>query len=296
MKKIHNKILPVVLSGGSGTRLWPLSRELYPKQLLPLTGERTMIQNTVTRLEGIADLGPPLIVCNESHRFMVAEQMRLINVRPSAVVLEPVGRNTAPAVAIAALQAMKGGDDPVLLVLPADHVIKNVTAFSSAVTEGARLAENGSLITFGIVPDKPETGYGYIKKGQTDKNCSRFEVKVQSSVNKRVQAPALNIEHRTSITLPLRSTGSKKSLIRQRRRNSSHQESISGTAACLCSGHPDTSRSSNVLRRTSSLPAGRPSRGLSATLISPGSTRRPLQPAGAIRSTMRSWKRPTLRL
>ena len=166
MKKNHNKILPVVLSGGSGTRLWPLSRELYPKQLLPLTGERTMLQNTVTRLEGIAGLGPPLIICNESHRFMVAEQMRLINVRPSAVLLEPAGRNTAPAVAVAALQAMKSGDDPVLLVLPADHVIKNITAFSQAVTEGARLAEGGSLITFGIVPDKPETGYGYIRKGK----------------------------------------------------------------------------------------------------------------------------------
>lgn len=180
MKKIHNTIVPVVLSGGSGTRLWPLSRELYPKQLLPLTGERTMIQNTVTRLEEIADLGPPLIVCNESHRFMVAEQMRLINVRPSAVLLEPVGRNTAPAVAIAALQVMKGGKDPILLVLPADHVIKNVTAFSSAVTEGARLAENGSLITFGIVPDKPETGYGYIKKGKEVKDKIKVEVKVKS--------------------------------------------------------------------------------------------------------------------
>jgi mannose-1-phosphate guanylyltransferase / mannose-6-phosphate isomerase len=166
MKKNRNTVLPVILSGGSGTRLWPLSRELYPKQLLPLTGERTMIQNTVTRLEGVANLGAPLIVCNESHRFMVAEQMRLINVRPSAVVLEPIGRNTAPAVAIAALQAMKNGFDPILLVLPADHVIKNATAFSSAVAEGARLAEHGSLITFGVVPDKPETGYGYIKKGK----------------------------------------------------------------------------------------------------------------------------------
>ena len=166
MKKNHNKILPVILSGGSGTRLWPLSRELYPKQLLPLVGERTMLQNTVTRLDNIADLEPPLIVCNESHRFMVAEQLRLINVRPSAVLLEPVGRNTAPAVAIAALQAMKGGGDPILLVLPADHVIKDTRAFHNAVTEGAGLAKSNSLITFGIVPDKPETGYGYIKKGK----------------------------------------------------------------------------------------------------------------------------------
>ncbi|MDD1750457.1 MAG: mannose-1-phosphate guanylyltransferase/mannose-6-phosphate isomerase [Methanothrix sp.] len=166
MKKNHNKILPVILSGGSGTRLWPLSRELYPKQLLPLVDDKTMIQNTVMRLDGIADLGPPLIVCNESHRFMVAEQLRLINTKPSAVVLEPVGRNTAPAVAIAALQAMKGGADPILLVLPADHVIKDTAVFHNTVEEGARLANSGSLITFGIVPDKPETGYGYIKKGK----------------------------------------------------------------------------------------------------------------------------------
>ena len=165
MNKNHQKILPVILSGGSGTRLWPLSRELYPKQLLPLLDERTMIQNTVTRLEGIADLDAPLIICNESHRFMVAEQLRLIAIKPSAVMLEPVGRNTAPAVAIAALQAIKSGNDPILLVLPADHVIRNTTAFHLAVTEGARMAKAGSLITFGIVPDKPETGYGYIRKG-----------------------------------------------------------------------------------------------------------------------------------
>ena len=182
MKKTYNKILPVILSGGSGTRLWPLSRELYPKQLLPLVDEKTMIQNTVTRLDGIADLGPPLIVCNESHRFMVSEQMRLINIRPSAVVLEPVGRNTAPAVAIAALQAIKGGADPVLLVLPADHVIKDLAAFHSAVDEGARLADGGSLITFGIVPDKPETGYGYIKKGKQIK--VKAEVKEKGKVQR----------------------------------------------------------------------------------------------------------------
>jgi mannose-1-phosphate guanylyltransferase/mannose-6-phosphate isomerase len=197
MKKNHNKILPVVLSGGSGTRLWPLSRELYPKQLLPLVDEKTMLQNTVTRLEGIADLGPPLIICNESHRFMVAEQLRLISVRPSAVLLEPVGRNTAPAVAIAALQAMKGGADPVLLVLPADHVIKDFAAFHSAVDEGARLANSGSLITFGVVPDRPETGYGYIKKGKQIKPVQGSKLTVQSSSKKRVQGSILDIGHRT---------------------------------------------------------------------------------------------------
>lgn len=195
MKKNHYKILPVVLSGGSGTRLWPLSRELYPKQLLPLVDENTMIQNTVTRLNGIAEMGPPLIVCNESHRFMVAEQMRLINVKPSAVVLEPVGRNTAPAVAIAALQAMKGGADPVLLVLPADHVIKDLAAFHNTVEEGARLADAGGLITFGIVPDKPETGYGYIKKGRQIKNKIEAEVKakVKSKKDSRITHSTLPV-------------------------------------------------------------------------------------------------------
>ena len=168
-----------------------MSRELYPKQLLPLVDEKTMLQNTVTRLEGIADLAPPLIICNESHRFMVAEQLRLINVRPSAVVLEPVGRNTAPAVAIAALLAMKGGADPVLLVLPADHVIRDFAAFHSAVDEGARLANSGSLITFGIVPDKPETGYGYIKKGK--------QIKIQAEVKAKGEGPRIT-HHALRIT------------------------------------------------------------------------------------------------
>lgn len=163
---MDSKILPVVLSGGSGTRLWPLSRELYPKQLLPLVGEKTMLQETIMRLKGIPEISDPLVVCNESHRFMVAEQLRLIAVRPSAVVLEPSGRNTAPAVAIAALQAMKGGGDPLLLVLPADHVIMDAAAFHEAVTEAGNLAKAGSLVTFGIVPVKPEIGYGYIKKGK----------------------------------------------------------------------------------------------------------------------------------
>ena len=166
MRNTKNKILPVILSGGSGTRLWPLSRELYPKQLLPLTGRNTMIQDTILRLEGIADLAAPLVICNESHRFMVAEQLRLINMQSSAILLEPCGRNTAPAVAVSALLAMQNGNDPVLLVLPADHVIRNNAAFCMAVAEGARQADNGGLITFGIVPDKPETGYGYIKKGK----------------------------------------------------------------------------------------------------------------------------------
>ncbi|HXV20239.1 MAG TPA: mannose-1-phosphate guanylyltransferase/mannose-6-phosphate isomerase [Desulfuromonadales bacterium] len=159
-------IVPVILSGGAGTRLWPLSRELYPKQLLPLVGAQTMLQETVTRLRGLAGLGAPLVVCNESHRFLVAEQLRAIGVNPAAIVLEPVGRNTAPAVAVAALLAGAGGEDPILLVLPADHVITDSAALRAAVQAGVALAEEGRLLTFGIVPDKPETGNGYIRAGE----------------------------------------------------------------------------------------------------------------------------------
>ena len=158
-------ILPVILSGGAGTRLWPLSRELYPKQLLPLLGSRTMLQETAARLEGMSEAASPLVVCNEAHRFMVAEQLRELGNEPSAIILEPVGRNTAPAVAVAALEATAAGEDPVLLVLPADHVIPAVPAFQAAVKAGSLLAEEGKLVTFGILPDKPETGYGYIKAG-----------------------------------------------------------------------------------------------------------------------------------
>ncbi len=173
-------LIPVILSGGSGTRLWPLSRELYPKQLLPLVGERTMLQETVARrVEGLADVGAPVVVCNESHRFMVAEQLRESGCRPQAIVLEPVGRNTAPAVAVAALVALEparrrrpaagprwrdADADPVLLVLPADHVIRDVEAFREAATAGRAAAEAGQLVTFGVVPDRPETGYGYIRR------------------------------------------------------------------------------------------------------------------------------------
>ncbi len=162
-------LIPVVLSGGSGTRLWPLSRELYPKQLLPLVGKGTMLQETLSRLDGVDQLDSPIIVCNEQHRFLVAEQLRQIKVKSRAIVLEPVGRNTAPAVAIAALSALAttaGNEDPVLLVLPADHVILNVKAFQAAVQIGLKAAQAGKLVTFGIVPDKPETGYGYIKRGE----------------------------------------------------------------------------------------------------------------------------------
>jgi mannose-1-phosphate guanylyltransferase/mannose-6-phosphate isomerase len=163
-------LVPVVLSGGSGTRLWPLSRELYPKQLLPLVGERTMLQETVARVRGVENLAAPILVCNESHRFMVAEQMQSVGVKPLAIVLEPMGRNTAPAVAVAAMLALELKDklndaDPVLLVLPADHVIADTDAFREAVRLGLAAAQSGKLVTFGVVPARAETGYGYIQRG-----------------------------------------------------------------------------------------------------------------------------------
>lgn len=156
-------ICPVILSGGSGSRLWPLSRELYPKQFLPLAGSSTMLQQTIQRLGGLDGLSEPLIVCNEEHRFLVAEQLRQIGVTPAAILLEPMGRNTAPAIAVAALQALSAGTDPLLLVLPADHAISDVVALQRAILSAASGAAAGQLVTFGIVPTAPETGYGYIR-------------------------------------------------------------------------------------------------------------------------------------
>jgi len=158
-------IVPVILAGGAGTRLWPLSRELHPKQVLSLAGQHTMIQETLARLEGLEDLAPPIVICNESHRFMIAEQMRERGIVPGAIILEPMGKNTAPAVAVAALQAVREKGDPNLLVLPADHYIGQPQRFREVVAAGQRLAEEGRLVTFGIVPTSPETGYGYIKQG-----------------------------------------------------------------------------------------------------------------------------------
>ncbi|MHC1654808.1 mannose-1-phosphate guanylyltransferase/mannose-6-phosphate isomerase [Stenotrophomonas maltophilia] len=155
-------IVPVILSGGSGTRLWPLSREAYPKQFLPLVGDDTMLQATWKRVASIAGAAP-IVVANQEHRFMAAEQLRECKVLPQALILEPVGRNTAPAIAIAALQALANGNDALLLVLPSDHVVRNEAAFHAAVKQAAIAAEAGKLVTFGIVPTAPETGYGYIK-------------------------------------------------------------------------------------------------------------------------------------
>ena len=161
---------PVILSGGAGTRLWPLSRELYPKQLLALTGTHTLLQQTVLRLEGLG-AAAPVIVCNEAHRFLVAEQLRELEVAPRATILEPCGRNTAPAIALAAHAALKGvatgakAAGPVLLVLPADHVIRDTPAFQQAVRAALSAAQAGQLVTFGVVASRAETGYGYIQRG-----------------------------------------------------------------------------------------------------------------------------------
>ena len=169
-------LLPVILSGGSGTRLWPLSREQYPKQLSALVGEQSLLQATVSRLDGLRDLAGLLLVCNEEHRFMVAEQLRQLG-RSGALLLEPVGRNTAPALTLAALWALRDGDDPVLIVMPADHVILEANGFREAVMRAAALADKGMAVTFGIAPNCPETGYGYIQRGQSlPDQCGGFEL------------------------------------------------------------------------------------------------------------------------
>ncbi|TXK66032.1 mannose-1-phosphate guanylyltransferase/mannose-6-phosphate isomerase [Alkalisalibacterium limincola] len=168
-------MIPVILCGGSGTRLWPLSREAFPKQFLPLVGEVSMLQATWQRVRSLASAAP-LVVAGEDHRFMVAEQLREAGCSGATILLEPAARNTAPAITVAALEAMRDGDDPLLLVLPSDHVIANVDAFTTAVAQAVPVAEGGVLVTFGIIPSGPETGYGYIKAeaGQGVRKVARF--------------------------------------------------------------------------------------------------------------------------
>ncbi|MHB1013868.1 MAG: mannose-1-phosphate guanylyltransferase/mannose-6-phosphate isomerase [Desulfurivibrionaceae bacterium] len=165
MKRENAVIIPVILAGGSGTRLWPLSRECHPKQLLPLVNDKTMLQNTLLRVQGLKGVAAPIIVCTEEHRFLVAEQVRAIGTA-ATIIIEPVGRDTAPAVAVAALEAIRQDANAILLVLPADHVIGNEGNFAEAVVRGASCAADGHPVTFGIVPQSPHTGYGYIKKGK----------------------------------------------------------------------------------------------------------------------------------
>lgn len=156
---------PVVLAGGTGSRLWPKSRAALPKQFLSLTSELTMLQDTIARLDGV-ELEPTIVICNEAHRFLVAEQLRQKEIDHGGILLEPMGRNTAPAIALAALHATLDGDDPILLILAADHLISDHKAFHKAIAHAKALAEQNHLVTFGVVPDSPHTGYGYIRRGE----------------------------------------------------------------------------------------------------------------------------------
>ena len=170
----RTRLIPVVLAGGSGTRLWPLSREEHPKQLLRLQAGGTLLQETVTRVDGLAaiaqglEVEAPIVVCNEEHRFLICEQLDEVSKAPQCVLLEPVGRNTAPALTLAALFAHTGDADPLLLVLPSDHVIADASAFHAAIASAAQAADDGGIVTFGVVPNRAEIGYGYIKTGTRD--------------------------------------------------------------------------------------------------------------------------------
>ena len=168
----HTPLFPVILSGGSGTRLWPLSRAALPKQFLPLTGEQSLLQNTVARAMALpGNISAPLVICNQEHRFLVAEQLRHIDISDASILLEPVGRNTAPAIAVAALWLTRHTPEALMLVMPADHRIENEIAFADAVATARHAANQGYLTTFGIRPHAPETGFGYIQRTQALNHC-----------------------------------------------------------------------------------------------------------------------------
>ncbi len=167
---------PVILSGGAGSRLWPASREFYPKPLLPVIGEHTLLQNTASRLDAIDSVQAPLFVCNEEHRFLLAEQVRELGKDSEVILLEPEGRNTAPALTLAALYLVESDPDALMVVMPADHVIPEQASFARAVEQGGELANKGFLVTFGVVPDKPEAGYGYISRGEEIDGSGCFSV------------------------------------------------------------------------------------------------------------------------
>ena len=176
--------IPVIMAGGSGTRLWPLSRRMMPKQFLPLAGEHSMLQDTILRLNGLAR-APAIVICNEEHRFFVATQLQEIKETENTIILEPSGRNTAPAIAATALYALKHDDDPTMLILTADHIVTQLPVFHQTINEAEQLAQRGKLVTFGIVPNRPETGYGYIRCGEA--------VGAGFEVDKFVEKPDLSL-------------------------------------------------------------------------------------------------------
>ena len=183
---VNKKIIPIILCGGSGSRLWPVSRTSYPKQFLSFISnyQKSLLQRTYSRIEALKNLKAPILICNEDHRFIVAEQMREIGVLPSAILLEPYGKNTAPAITIGALEALKKEDDPILLVLSSDHEIKNNKKFLDTINKGISYAENNKLVTFGVIPDKPSTGYGYIKAEKPFENSQIEGYKIKEFIEK----------------------------------------------------------------------------------------------------------------
>ncbi|WP_288261927.1 mannose-1-phosphate guanylyltransferase/mannose-6-phosphate isomerase [uncultured Prochlorococcus sp.] len=184
--QIENKLIPVILCGGSGSRLWPLSRRSYPKQYLSLNDENSLsfLQITLLRINNLKDIQPPIIVCNEEHRFITAEQIRKINIKPSSILLEPFSKNTAPAITCAALQSSSNGEDPILLILPSDHRIKNIEVFLESIIKAQLSAQEGNIVTFGIKPNKPATGYGYIKADKDFREDSINPFKIKKFIEK----------------------------------------------------------------------------------------------------------------
>ncbi|MCR8538783.1 MAG: mannose-1-phosphate guanylyltransferase/mannose-6-phosphate isomerase [Prochlorococcus marinus CUG1439] len=183
------KIIPIILAGGTGSRLWPLSRESYPKQFLNLTDDEnySLIQKTYKRIENIENITNPIIICNEEHRFIVGDQMNRINTKPLSIILEPEGRNTAPAIAVASLKALQEYKDPILLILSSDHEIRNVPEFTKSIKNSIKIAEEGKLVIFGIIPTYPSTGYGYIKSSNKE-NQNKY---ITSNVEKFIEKPDL---------------------------------------------------------------------------------------------------------
>ena len=193
----RKKIQPIILAGGSGTRLWPLSRENYPKQYINLNTQTSFsfFQKTQQRLTSFKNIESPIIICNEEHRFIVAEQMREINVKPKVILLEPIGRNTAPAIALASLKSLELQKDPLLLFLPSDHSVENIKEFVETINKSKSFAENGNIVTYGIPPSEPETGYGYIEVEEKIINQKDNALEIKRFVEKPDKKKAQDYYH-----------------------------------------------------------------------------------------------------